>query len=228
MNDPTEKDENAMLAAEYALRLLEGEELRAVHARALSDPVFAQQVADWQEDMAGLAETVEPVVPSRAIKPALEARLFGKERKQSLWRRAGLWQAVSFASVAVAGFLAFLLVSLPEPQTGELYVTELASENDTLRILAVYNDATNEIQVTRTDGGAASGRALELWGIAEGENPVSIGVLPETATARLVLPAGLVTALDSLTLAVSDEPPGGSPTGLPTGNVLAVGKISRT
>nr|WP_306268790.1 anti-sigma factor [Pararhizobium sp. IMCC3301] len=227
MSDPTEKDENAMQAAEYALRLLEGEELRAARARVLSDPVFAQQVADWQEDMAGLAETVEPVAPSRAIKPALEARLFGKERKQSLWQRAGLWQGVSFASVAVAGFLAFLLVSLPEPQTGTLYVTELAGENDSLRILAVYNDVTNEIQVTRTDGGAASGRTLELWGIAAGENPVSIGVLPETATARLVLPAGLVTALDGLTLAVSDEPPGGSPTGLPTGDVLAVGEISR-
>lgn len=227
MSDPTDKDEDAILAAEYALRLLEGEELRAAHARLLSDPGFARQVADWQENMAGLAETVEPVAPSRAIKPALERRLFGKNRKQSLWSRAGLWQAVSLASVAVAGFLAFLLVSLPEPQTGTLYVTELASENDNLRILAVYNEATNEIQITRTDGGAAGGRALELWGIAAGDNPVSIGVLPETANARLALPASLATALDGLTLAVSDEPPGGSPTGQPTGEVLAVGEISR-
>lgn len=221
-----EEDDTA-LAAEYALRLLEGEDESILRARMLTDPNFARLVAQWQESFSGMAHAVEPVAPMEATKPALEKRLFGQPKRRSLWNFAGLWQAVSVASIAVAAFLAFTLVNLPEPQPGALYVTELASENDALRVLAVYNDATNELQLSRTSGGPSSGRSLELWGIVDGQNPVSIGLLPEAANGKLVLPADLEEALDGLTLAVSDEPAGGSPTGQPTGAVLAAAAISR-
>lgn len=228
MTDSTRRDEDDVaLAAEYALRLLNEEDQLILRARVLTDPDFARLVAQWQESLGGMAHAVAPVTPLKTSKPALEKRLFGQTRRRSLWNFAGLWQAVSVASIAVAAFLAFTLVNLPEPQPGALYVTELASENDALRVLAVYNDATNELQISRTSGGPSSGRSLELWGIVDGENPVSIGLLPEAANGKLVLPADLEAALDGLVLAVSDEPSGGSPTGQPTGAVLAAAEISR-
>lgn len=227
MIDFPEKDDESGLAAEYALGLLEGEEHLAARARILTDPVFARHVADWQENMAVMAETVEAVPPLTQTKQALEARLFGKSQKRSIWNFAGLWQAVSVASIAVAAFLAFTLVNLPDPEPATLYVTELASENDALRVLAVYNDATKELQVSRTNGGPAAGRDLELWVIPEGEKPVSIGVLPQTANGTFTLPPGLETALEGLTLAITDEPLGGSPTGDPTGEAVAAAQISR-
>jgi anti-sigma-K factor RskA len=42
----------------------------------------------------------------------------------------------------------------------------------------------------------------------------------------LPLPEALRGTVAGLVLAVSDEPPGGSPTGAPTGAVLAVGQVS--
>ena len=83
------------------------------------------------------------------------------------------------------------------------------------------------MRITRTDGAAVSGRVLELWGIpADGTGPVSLGVLPDTETAEVMVPEALFGKAVGLTLALSDEPPGGSPTGAPTGAVLAVGQLS--
>ena len=59
----------------------------------------------------------------------------------------------------------------------------------------------------------------------EGTNPpVSLGVLPDGPLARVPLPRELAARLGpGTTLAVSEEPPGGSPT--PT-RVVAAGAIS--
>jgi anti-sigma-K factor RskA len=58
---------------------------------------------------------------------------------------------------------------------------------------------------------APSGRTYQLWGIASGSNPVSLGTFDPGADGRTTLaldvPAGAVFDL----AAVSEEPAGGSP-----------------
>ena len=52
-------------AAEYALGLLEGEDLRAARQRASTDPVFAAEVARWHGRLSPLTEEVpEAEVPA--------------------------------------------------------------------------------------------------------------------------------------------------------------------
>jgi anti-sigma-K factor RskA len=92
--------------------------------------------------------------------------------------------------------------------------------------LAVYDPDTTELRLTRTAGDAAEGRVLQLWAIAGAAAPVSLGVLPADPTTAVILPEALRADVAGLVLAVSDEPPGGSPTGAPTGAVLAVGQVS--
>ena len=83
--------------------------------------------------------------------------------------------------------------------------------------------------MNRTAGAAVPGRVLELWLIAGDNPPVSLGVLPEAASAEVQLTPDLVAALAAgtlpINLAISDEPPGGSTTGAPTGAVLAMGPV---
>ncbi len=55
MTDAPRPDDD-MLAAEYALGLLEGEELLAARGREASDPVFAAAVAWWQDRLAYLLD----------------------------------------------------------------------------------------------------------------------------------------------------------------------------
>ena len=106
-------------------------------------------------------------------------------------------------------------------------MSEIASEDRSLRVLAVVDPVAHTVRITRTDGGPVSGRVLELWGIpADGTGPVSLGVLPETETAEILVPEALFGKAEGLTLALSDEPVGGSPTGAPTGDVLAIGPLT--
>jgi anti-sigma-K factor RskA len=66
-------------------------------------------------------------------------------------------------------------------------------------------------------------RALELWAVPPQGAPRSLGLISEKSAS--VVQRGRVPA-GTAALAVSLEPPGGSPTGVPTGPVLYVGKLS--
>jgi len=73
----------------------------------------------------------------------------------------------------------------------------------------------------------AAGRAPELWLIAKGEKPVAIGMISTSAPIALPLEGALLHRVGpTAVLAVSVEPPGGSPTGQPTGPVIATGAIA--
>ena len=70
-------------------------------------------------------------------------------------------------------------------------------------------------------------RSMQLWLIPAGDRPHSLGLIARGQPVRLIVPADLAGRLTSdATLAVSLEPQGGSPTGQPTGPVIANGKLT--
>lgn len=202
------------LAAEYALGLLEADEARAFEERMGREPALRAAYAAWAEDFARMTESFPEVVPPAAVKRALMARLFGPVRRR-------IW--MPFLGGLVAAGLA-LWVVWPETMAVPTYQAEIAAQDGSLRIAASYTE-DGRLSLSREAGQAAPGRVLELWLIAEGGAPVSLGVLPEATTAEVSVPDALRGALAGALLAISDEPPGGSPTGAPTGAVLAVGPI---
>jgi anti-sigma-K factor RskA len=100
------------------------------------------------------------------------------------------------------------------------------AEDGSMRILASYDAADGALLVRRERGTPPPVRVLELWLIAGGAAPVSLGVLPHADDVRLDTAEGLRPQLDSGIFAISDEPLGGSTTGAPTGAVLATGAIT--
>ncbi len=225
--DMPDRDEDAALCAEYALGLLTPEEVRAFESRMNVDPAFRAQAILWIEDMAALADTIPPEAPPARVESALRARLFPEER-QSFLRRIGLLPAL------IGGLVAALMVLwastsgilLPDPATGPRYAATIAAEDGSLVVEATLLPDMGTVSITRTAGAAPTGRVLELWLIAPDAAPVSLGVLPDDQTAELTLAAAVATAVPGATLALSDEPPGGSPTGQPTGSVLALGPVT--
>ncbi len=229
MTQQSEIPDDGILAAEYVLRLLPQREETAFEERLAREPGLMDYVSFWATRLSGLNDEVPEVAPPSRTRRRLMHRLFGSVERGTFWQRAGLWQALSLASVALAVFLGVQVLRTPETVLpgagGPLLISEIAAEDQSLRVLAVYDPDADRLSVSRTAGQAAAGRALELWAIAEGAAPVSLGVLPDDPRATLTLPADLVPLVASLTLAISDEPPGGSPTGAPTGDVLAVGQV---
>jgi anti-sigma-K factor RskA len=70
-------------------------------------------------------------------------------------------------------------------------------------------------------------RVPELWLIPADGKPRALGLLRADSAVTIVIPAALRPhASANATLAVSLEPPGGSPTGAPTGPVVATGKLT--
>jgi anti-sigma-K factor RskA len=64
--------------------------------------------------------------------------------------------------------------------------------------------------------------------LPQGQNPRSLGLIPASGIGRVRLPVPAGTALQNIpALAVSLEPAGGSPTGLPTGPVLYTGAVQQ-
>lgn len=79
------KRDDAMIAAEFALGLLEGEELLTARGRLITDKAFLAEVVQWEERLAPLLDEVAPMVPSAELWAQIEARI----EAQKIARTAG-------------------------------------------------------------------------------------------------------------------------------------------
>jgi anti-sigma-K factor RskA len=75
----------------------------------------------------------------------------------------------------------------------------------------------------------AAGTAWELWVLPGGDQkPISLGLVGTEPSQEITIPQKLVPMIDGAWgLAMSVEPSGGSPTGLPTGPVLYKGQCTK-
>lgn len=226
MSQKEDHNDDAALAGEYVLHLLDDEERAAFEARLDAEPALRVLVREWDESFLTLNDGIAPVVPPASVKVKLQAALFPEtaKPKRSLWT----WLSGGVAVAAIAIGAVILMSSLlQEPTFDPTYTASVAAGDGTLVIAARFIAETNALELKREAGAARPGRVLELWLIAEGtDTPVSLGVLPEEADAQIEVSSDIAERLANGLLAISDEPPGGSPTGAPTGEVLAVGPVT--
>lgn len=214
------KDDDDLLAAEFALGLLEGDELNKTGQRAARDAAFARRVTDWEIRLAAHADDLAEETPGPAVKRDLLARLFPPPEPKPFWGRVWVWQALAALSLLVlAAFLTF--DALRQPATvGPLYTAEIVAQAGDFRAVAVVDKTSNEVFLTRTRGAAPEGRILQVWAHGEGAPAISVGLWPKGDTVRLALPQTIAEVEGILTLGVSEEPEGGSVTGSPSGRVF--------
>jgi anti-sigma-K factor RskA len=229
--------EEIPLAAEYVLRLLEGEELLDARRRAAEDPAFAAEVAWWEERLAPLFAEFAEEAPSPDLWPRILRRLDEPGAAVVvLKKQVARWRAATaVAAVAAAVLLGLQLrpdapapVPLPPVTTpAPLLVASLVGEEAPEALTVAFRAAGRELVITPARVEAPSGRARQLWLIPEGGQPISLGLIASEGVQRRVLPAAVASRFASgATIAVSDEPTGGSPTGQPTGAVLATGGLN--
>ena len=231
--------ERDLTAAEYVLGLLEGEELLAARGRLATEPAFADAVAAWEQRLAPMFDGIEEVPPPAQLWGRIEqaiglAGTAAVDNVVKLRKRERLWKGYGAAMTALAAGLALVLglrvaqPDAPVPQRpapaaeAPALVASLASEAGDAAVAVTVSGDRRSILVTPTRMAAASGRAHELWLIPASGTPVSLGVIAPDAPRRHSIPAQLVPEVRAETaLALSVEPTGGSPTGQPTGPVVA-------
>jgi anti-sigma-K factor RskA len=226
----TLSEDDEALAAEYALGVLPAGERRVFAARAAADKSLSDRVTFWDEQFSPMAEAIAPVAPPARALSQIESRLFvqGTETgRAGLFGSLRFWQGLSFASLAALAIVGGLLLRDPVggTATGPSFVATIAAENGSLNLVALYDPQSNSLRLTRSQGEPATGRSFELWLIEGGNAPVSLGVLPVEASGSIILAPETSEKLAGATLAISDEPAGGSPTGQPTGAVLGAGPV---
>jgi anti-sigma-K factor RskA len=97
------------------------------------------------------------------------------------------------------------------------------------RMVAMWNGTERSLMVAATAPMPDDpGHAHELWLIPADGKPRSMGVMPK-GTMRATVPMPMAAQFaEGATLAISVEPMDGSPTGLPTGPVVASGTLRAT
>jgi anti-sigma-K factor RskA len=231
-------DEERPFAGEYVLGVLDATERAEAERRIAAEPAFARAVNWWETHLVPLAVEVGAVQPSIGLWPRISNLIAGPP-KTSPMDNVRLWQGLSAGAVAIAA-ATLVFVALPKPAPPPAVVppaavvqaAEVAIIGDPTtkqaRFVATLDHAKDELVITPVDLKMPTGRDAELWIIPDGAAPISLGVVPQDAAKRIAVPPGLKAAgTYTATLAVTDEPLGGSPTGAPTGSIRAAGKFAR-
>jgi anti-sigma-K factor RskA len=221
---PSDPEARDALAAEYVLGTLDARAAREVAAALASDAALAASVAAWEARLAPLSALAPPEAPPPALWPRIERSLaLAPPTPARAASRITLWRSWALGATALAaGLAAFVVLRAPEPpRLVTVLLTDRAqpawlveAERDAIRLAALNPQAPPE------------GRVLQLWALPPGATaPTSLGLIPAAGEIR-VAPQGLRPEPGML-IEISLEPPGGSPTGRPTGPILFIGRLAQ-
>jgi anti-sigma-K factor RskA len=166
-----------------------------------------------------------------------------------LSRRVGHWRRMTLAVGALAALLALYIALAqfapdklpfgphpPQQQTaksqtpaqlGPRFVAVLQQEPTAPAFLLTVDPQSRTMVVRRVSATPEPGRSYELWLIAkQSSTPRSLGLVGSDEFTQRAIPGNIdIETLRSASYAVSLEPAGGSPSGVPTGPVLFTGNI---
>jgi anti-sigma-K factor RskA len=203
-------------------------------AKSLAEPTPSPERSEWQ---------APPVVPPIEPKVERSANVVLLSRRVSRWRRMTVLMGTIAALLAVYigldQFAPGLLPFAPRPaqvvaqspasaqQLGARLVAVLQQEPTSPAFLLTVDPQSRTMVVRRVSATAEPGRSYELWLISsQFPAPRSLGLVgADEFTARPIPGNFDVATLRAASYAVSLEPSGGSPSGVPTGPVLFTGKI---
>ncbi|MDN5923432.1 MAG: anti-sigma factor [Xanthomonadales bacterium] len=244
MNTPIHHDHDDLRHAEYVLGVLDADARTAVELEIRNDPQAAIDIQWWQQRLTPLSEDIAANAPPHYIWARIEDAL-GQQAtiavatprpapRRGLWNSLALWRLLGIgASVIAAACLVLAIVVTRPPSsapvtTSASYMVARIQQNNGVAGWTATMDIKHArmVVVPATPTAVAGDRSTELWLIPPGQKPVSLGLIAEDhATTVALSPALLAQLGPNALLAVSVEPRGGSPSGQPTGPVVAKGSI---
>ena len=222
-------DEPDMQAAEYVLGTLPADERRAFEALLAHDPAARQAVENWQRHLLPLNDVLNDVEPPEHVWQAIETALpisaatppslLLLRRSRNRWRTGAIVMgalAAGFAAVSIDH-----LLKTPREAVGS-YVAVVNRTGDQPALIIRVDLATRTVFVRPVATNVPQGHSLELWYIGNHLAPKSMGLV-DKIDRSISLPEG--APIEKANFAVTVEPPGGSPSGAPTGPIVYSGQL---
>lgn len=241
MNTPLDHDNSQLRYAEYVLGVLDADARADVAHDVRDSDEAATAVLLWQRRLQPLCDEIPPVAPPAyvwtRIHEALNLDALTRERaamaRPRLWENLRFWQWLGMgASALAAACLVLLLATSGQRNAPHAPAVPFMASTITQTDGHVGWTATMDIQQARiivvpvAPATLVQGKAPQLWLVPAGQKPISVGMIAANAPTTLKLDSALLARLGpTAALAVSVEPIGGSPTGQPTGPVIAKGAI---
>lgn len=229
------------LAASWALGLAEGADLERGVRLYREDAEFRAEADAWTARLAPLLDEVDGVAPPEALWSGIEEGLApsrsANDNAPLLQRQLRLWRGVTAMMTALAAAFAMLLLFRPAERVvvpaqptvtaSAPLVAMVGEDQDQMMVVANWDPKQRRLVLAVAgDMPEDRGKSHELWVVPGNGAPRSIGVMPAGKKMHMDLAEQIAELLrQGATIAISVEPPGGSPTGAPTGPVMWSGKL---
>jgi anti-sigma-K factor RskA len=226
------------LAAESALGTLQGLSRLRFERSLKDDPQLRRTVAFWVELLSPLNELIAPVRPPAHVWINVQSGIAFRGRARrgdgGFWSSLALWRTATVATSAAALLLAVWVTALmPRTQHQETMVVVMSDDKAAPALTVSWPARDQRPMHLRVRVMAHAemnpNTAWELWILPRhGAKPMSLGLINTSETQTVKVPPSMVEVVDAAWgMAVSVEPSGGSPTGLPTGPVLYKGPCTK-
>lgn len=241
MSDKPENNierDDPLIAAEWSLGLLEGEELLAARGKHAIDPDFAWRKEWWDNWFAPLADEMPVAEPGAQVweqiastinKPApVPAEVITLQGRVRRWQIvASLTSAAAAIALMVGVFAPPSAPPAPATLTSPL-VASVPIGDAGLRLEVTYLPASEQMLVSAAGLAADGVHDHELWLVpGDGGALQSLGVIAPGEVQSMVLPADIARNLgDGTDVVLTREPLGGKPEGVAAGPVVARGAFA--
>lgn len=229
---PQERD---ALAGEYVLGTLDARMAREVEAALPADAGLRDAVAAWEARLSPLlalvpAESPPPDLWARIEAALAEPRTATAPRRPAAARAPaaparswlGLWRGWAIGATAVAAGLGALLLRQPEAEP-RLMTVLLTSQDQPAWV--VQADGNRLRLASLNPRPVEAGRVFQLWALPQGATaPTSLGLIPPEG--QLTVSPQTIRPQPGMLIEITLEPPGGSPTGRPTGPIQFIGRLA--
>lgn len=236
-HDEDKPEDEAPRAAEFVLGLVQGAERDVLEKRRRDDYVFAREVEFWEARLGPISASVAPQTVSPEIwekiaqavghKPVpLSASSAGKKEREGLWNSLAFWRSLGIAGPALAAACLVFLFAAPASPPPSLVATLTLTDGKSAFMASVDRMTGRVMLMPAADIPAPADHTHELWLVPVGGAPRSLGTFVAKGPVMIEMPRDSMPGADpEAMLAISVEPMGGSKSGVPTGPVVASGKM---
>lgn len=236
-----------MLAAEYVLGTLRGAARRRFERLLKKDAALAKELRWWERRFGALQYGVKPVVPREIVWAEIDRRIHAGKLVElpparsivddrgplNFWRG---WAVAASAATVMLGYSLWLQLRdgpqvIEKVRTVQVQVPQpmpwmaTLQPNAPAHWVVIYIPEKRQLKVSAAGAYPmdAAKQSLQLWVLDDAGQPHPMGLVPEAGlTLEIPMPGELP---QKPVMAVSVEPKGGSPTGLPTGPVVSTAPL---